>query len=163
MECLAWQQKTKAIIICISHDMEQLAEVCQRLLVLQHGRLVMDKPIKEAFVETEILQAAGLRAPLPCVFLAALKAAGWQIESDAITVGAAAEAVVAGLVFLAVDMENLVPGAADHREQGRISSAPVCGIPLPHILESCLIVFETVNFRSVFIDDDTDFIILHCE
>ena len=94
---LHWQKQHQATVICISHDMDQLAAVCQRLLVLAHGRLVLDKPIGAAFAETEILAAAGILQPLPRQLLLALSKAGWDIDTAPITVEAAARAVVSAL------------------------------------------------------------------
>jgi energy-coupling factor transport system ATP-binding protein len=94
---LKWQKENQATILCISHDMDQLAVFCQRLLVMNHGRLVLDKPIKEAFAEREILAEAGILQPVPKELLLKLADLGCEIDTMPIEITEACEAVLAYL------------------------------------------------------------------
>ncbi|MGI5825375.1 MAG: ATP-binding cassette domain-containing protein [Bacillota bacterium] len=94
---LSWQQTNNATILCISHDMDQLAVFCQRLLVMNHGRLVLDKPIKEAFAEREILKEAGILQPVPKEMLLNMADLGCEIDTLPINITEACKAVLSYL------------------------------------------------------------------
>ena len=92
---LAWQKENNSTIICISHDIDLLASFCQRLLVLNHGRLKLDAPIRQAFNEVELLEECGVRLPTARQATLAFQAAGWQLPTEALTLAEAAEAIKA--------------------------------------------------------------------
>lgn len=92
---LTWQQANNSTIICISHDIDLLASFCQRLVVLQGGRLRLDKPVREAFNEVELLEQCGVRLPLARRAVLAARARGWQLSADALTLAEAAQALQA--------------------------------------------------------------------
>ena len=92
---LAWQKENNSTIICISHDIDLLASFCQRLLVLNHGRLKLDAPIRQAFNEVELLEERGVRLPTARQATLAFQAAGWQLPTEALTLAEAAEAIKA--------------------------------------------------------------------
>ena len=92
---LTWQQANNSTIICISHDIDLLASFCQRLVVLQGGRLRLDKPVREAFNEVELLEQCGVRLPLARQAVLAAQARGWQVPADALTLAEAAQALKA--------------------------------------------------------------------
>ena len=94
---LAWQVENKSTIICISHDIDLLATFCQRLLVLSHGRLQLDAPIRQAFDEVELLEQCGVRLPTARQAVRVFQAAGWPVAAEALTLAEAAAAIkVAG-------------------------------------------------------------------
>lgn len=92
---LAWQQANNSTIICISHDIDLLASFCRRLVVLQGGRLRLDKPVRAAFDEVELLEQCGVRLPLARQAVLAAQARGWQLPADALTLLEAAAALKA--------------------------------------------------------------------
>ena len=92
---LAWQKENNSTIICISHDIDLLASFCQRLLVLNRGRLKLDAPIRQAFNEVELLEQCGVRLPTARQATLAFQAAGWQLPTEALTLAEAAEAIKA--------------------------------------------------------------------
>lgn len=92
---LTWQQANNSTIICISHDIDLLVSFCQRLVVLQGGRLRLDKPVREAFNEVELLEQCGVRLPLARRAVLAARARGWQLSADALTLAEAAQALQA--------------------------------------------------------------------
>ena len=94
---LEWQQEHNATILCISHDMDQLAVFCQRLLVMNQGRLVLDKPIREAFAERQILGEAGILQPVPKELLLNLADLGCDIDTMPICIDEACQAVLSYL------------------------------------------------------------------
>ncbi len=92
---LAWQQEFSAAIVCISHDMDCLAEFCKRLVVLRRGQMLLDAPIREGFDRVELLRECGIYAPLGRQAVQQLSAAGWEIDTSALTVDEAAVAIKA--------------------------------------------------------------------
>ncbi len=50
-------------VVCISHDMRLLASVADRIVVMAAGRIVGDGSPRAVFAGSDMLEAAGLRAP----------------------------------------------------------------------------------------------------
>lgn len=61
--------KENVSIILVSHSMEDLAKVCDRIMVLQKGHLCLLASTKEVFADEERLQNLSLSLP-DCLFLA---------------------------------------------------------------------------------------------
>lgn len=91
---LDWQKNSDATILCISHDMDQLAVFCRRLLVMNHGRLVLDRPLEEAFARRELLTEAGILQPTPKELLLRLADCGCDIDTMPVRVPEACQAVL---------------------------------------------------------------------
>lgn len=81
-----WQKENNSTILCISHDMDQLAVFCKRLLVMNGGSLVLDKDIESAFAENEILSEAGILQPVPKELLLRLERLGCVIDTMPINI-----------------------------------------------------------------------------
>jgi energy-coupling factor transport system ATP-binding protein len=64
----------RTAVVLISHDLEEVAEVAERVIVLADGRMVADGPTAEVLQDAPALEAAGL-APPPLVRLQASLAA----------------------------------------------------------------------------------------
>ena len=91
---LRWQRDRQSTIICISHDIDLLASFCQRLLVLKSGKMRLDRPIRAAFDEVELLEECGVRLPLARQAVLACRAQGWQLpDYSALTLEEAAAAI----------------------------------------------------------------------
>jgi len=78
----AWQEETGLTLILVSHNLDELARVVDRVLLLNHGRVVADGPVRGILGDTGRLRAAGLSAPAPVTLLHALKEAGWPVRTD---------------------------------------------------------------------------------
>lgn len=87
-------QKGKTII-WISHNMDEIAQVAQRVLVLDQGRLVADGSPREVFAQEERLESLGLGIPQGAAFLRALKAKGLPIPAEGLTEDEAYEEITA--------------------------------------------------------------------
>lgn len=94
---LEWQRENNSAIICISHDIDQLAMFCKRLLVLQGGHLRLDKPIRQAFNEAELLRECGVCLPLARQAVLACREQGMDVDTSALTLEEAAAAIKAAL------------------------------------------------------------------
>ncbi len=71
-------------VVYITHFMEE-AVAADRILVLDHGRLVMDAPPREMFRHARELRALGLEVPLAVELRDRLRAAGVALPEDLLT------------------------------------------------------------------------------
>lgn len=71
-------------VVYITHFMEEAA-AADRILVLDHGRLVMDAPPREVFQHARELRALGLEVPLAVELRDRLRAAGVALPEDLLT------------------------------------------------------------------------------
>lgn len=60
---IAELRKESKLVLCILHDMDFAAEVFERTIVFNQGRIVLDGPTKEVFMHGEILEKAFLEQP----------------------------------------------------------------------------------------------------
>ena len=58
-------------IVMVSHSMDDVARLCTRLIVLNHGKIAFDAPPREVFRHARALEEMGLGVP-ECVRLSAL-------------------------------------------------------------------------------------------
>lgn len=81
-----WRQEIGASIICVSHDIEHLVKLCDRLWVMRGGELVLDEDIRGGFDRVELLAECGVYPPIGRQAVRALR-----LESMALTIAEAAE------------------------------------------------------------------------
>ena len=79
-------------VVLITHHMNEAAGA-DRVLVIDHGKLLMDGTPREIFSRSEELYAVGLAVPQSVELIHALRAAGADIETGALTEEECAEAV----------------------------------------------------------------------
>ena len=68
-------------IIMVTHDMALVAEYATRVIAMHAGQVLFDAPPREAFRQTDLLAATGLRLPPVLELAAGLQAAGWPVEA----------------------------------------------------------------------------------
>lgn len=88
-------RKKKTTVIFVSHNMDDIARMADHLLILSHGRLVADGAPLDAFRDTDMLHAAGLRLPRVMALLRRLREAGLPVEEGVLTSKAAERAIYA--------------------------------------------------------------------
>ena len=89
----AYHEKHGTTILFVTHSMEYAAQMARRIVVMDHGKILMDGTPREVFARAEELIAAGLDVPqITRVFLR-LKAAGIDIAPAVYTVEQAAAAL----------------------------------------------------------------------
>ena len=69
-------------IVMVSHSMEDLAALSDRILVLSEGRVFRLGTPAEVFADAAALKAVGLGAPAPEAFAASLREAGFTLGRD---------------------------------------------------------------------------------
>ena len=72
-------------IVMVSHSMEDLAALSDRILVLSEGRVFRLGTPAEVFADAAALKAVGLGAPAPEAFAASLREAGFTLGRDVTT------------------------------------------------------------------------------
>lgn len=87
-------KEEKMTIILVSHSMEDVAEYVERILVMNHGELVLDGAPKEIFSHQKELEEMGLAVPQVTYILNALREKGLPVESRAITVDEAKQEIL---------------------------------------------------------------------
>ena len=73
-------------VVLVSHNMEDVARLCQRLLVLANGELVADGVPREIFSRSEFVREIGLRPPEVVSLMESLRMRGWNVRADVVNV-----------------------------------------------------------------------------
>lgn len=73
-------------VILISHSMEDVARLADRLLVMDNGRIIMDDKTREVFKRSQELKDIGLNIPQVTEFMNAFQAKGNEVREDIYTV-----------------------------------------------------------------------------
>ncbi|MBO6267274.1 MAG: energy-coupling factor transporter ATPase [Synergistaceae bacterium] len=79
-------RKKKLTIIFVSHNMEDIARMAERVVFMHDGRVLVDAPPSEAFFANEKIEEAGLSVPPTVALLSCLQENGLPVEADAFTV-----------------------------------------------------------------------------
>jgi energy-coupling factor transport system ATP-binding protein len=90
-------RKQRNITILVSHNMNDVANLCDHVLVINKGKLVMDGTPEEVFAKADELSEMGLSAPPAAEFLRSLKKRGVNIENIPLSAEAAAEEIIKAL------------------------------------------------------------------
>ena len=72
-------------IVIVSHDMDDIAEIADRVLILSKGEIVVDKPVREAFNNEELIKGLHLDLPSAREIANKLIAKGVKIRNDVLT------------------------------------------------------------------------------
>ncbi len=88
------QQESGMTILLVSHSMDDVAEYVDRILVMDHGRVVFDDVPRQVFSHVEELEEMHLAAPQVTYILRDLKKAGIEVDENATTVDEAASTIL---------------------------------------------------------------------
>ncbi len=77
-------EEKKITIVLVSHNMDDIAEYTDRMIVLNKGRKVLDGLTKDVFMEKDILKEAGLSVPQVTELCGMLNKKGFPINQDLI-------------------------------------------------------------------------------
>ena len=87
-------EKRGDTVILVSHSMEDVANYVDRIIVMDGGKPVYDGTPKEVFAHYKELEKIGLAAPQVTYVMNDLKAAGFDVKTDATTVEEAKEEIL---------------------------------------------------------------------
>ena len=85
-ELLALMREKNMGIVMVSHSMDDVAALADRILVLSHGEKVLEGTPREVFAQEEVLRSIGLDRPAVCRVLEKIKALGVPVETAALSV-----------------------------------------------------------------------------
>lgn len=91
------RKETGITIVLVSHSMEDVAEYVDRILVMNHGKVMFDDVPREVFKHYKELEEIGLAAPQVTYIMHELKKAGFDVDEDATTIEEAAKTIVTAL------------------------------------------------------------------
>ncbi len=72
-------------MVMVSHSMEDVARMCRRILVINHGRLAMDGTPEQVFARGQELNDMGLGLPVAAQLAHRLRALGWDVPQGLYT------------------------------------------------------------------------------
>lgn len=78
-----YQQKSGATVLIVSHNMDDAARLCERLIVFDHGQIAMDGTPEEVFSRPQELLDIGLAVPQATAVAMALRERGLEL-TDAV-------------------------------------------------------------------------------
>ncbi|NPV54036.1 MAG: energy-coupling factor transporter ATPase [Firmicutes bacterium] len=85
-------------IVLVSHNMEDVAELVGRLIVMKRGKIAIDGPTREVFKRAEELRGMGLGIPQVTELMRELARRGWHVRTDVLTVDEAKDELLPWLV-----------------------------------------------------------------
>ena len=86
-----YHEQTGSTVIVVSHNMEDIARLAQRIIVINNGTIAMDGTVKEVFSRGEELKQMGLNVPEITEVFIKLKNMGYDVPLDVYTVKYGAE------------------------------------------------------------------------
>ncbi len=91
------QTESDMTIILVSHSMEDVAEYVDRIIVMDHGSVMLDGKPQEVFLHVKELEEVGLAAPQVTYIMHRLKERGMDVDIGATTVSQAADSIFEAL------------------------------------------------------------------
>lgn len=90
---LRYGRETGATVVVVSHSMEDMARLCDALIVMAHAKVAMQGNCADIFSRAEELEAIGLTVPQITRLMATLKQRGVALDGSFYTVEDAARAL----------------------------------------------------------------------
>ena len=81
------------IIIFVSHNMNDIARMSNRVIVMDHGKVAMNGTPEEVFSRGDELKQMGLALPDSMEFVKRLRERGMNIEQDCMRISELADAI----------------------------------------------------------------------
>lgn len=88
------RDETGMTIVLVSHSMEDVARYVDRIIVMNRGSVLYDDVPRAVFAHKAELEAVGLAVPQVTELLCRLRERGLPVETDAITIGEAKDALL---------------------------------------------------------------------
>lgn len=89
-----YRRERCASVIFVSHSMEDMAHYCDRLLVLNHGEVLMQGGVSDVFRDAEKIRSAGLFVPQVATVADRLRLAGIPLPEGLCTVEGVRDAIL---------------------------------------------------------------------
>ena len=88
------QKETGISVVLVSHSMEDVANYVERIVVMNHGKVLFDDVPHQVFSHVRELEEVGLAAPQVTYILHDLKESGFDVDPSATTIGEAKETIL---------------------------------------------------------------------
>jgi energy-coupling factor transport system ATP-binding protein len=96
-EVMRLHATTGVTVVLISHNMEEVARLVKRLVVMHDGAISLDGPPREIFRHGDELRAAGVDVPGVTALMGRLAGRGLDVDAAALTVEEAAASIAAAV------------------------------------------------------------------
>lgn len=90
-------KKTGIAVILVSHNMDDVAKMASRLIVMKSGEVAADGKTADVFKETETLVNTGLDIPQIISLMRALEKRGLPVNTDVLTINQAVDTILSAL------------------------------------------------------------------
>lgn len=91
---MRYRKETGATIVVVSHSMEDMARLCDELIVMAHAKVAMQGDCAEVFSRAEELEEIGLTVPQITKLIAILRKRGVAVDGSLYTVTDAVRALI---------------------------------------------------------------------
>ncbi|HNX14638.1 MAG TPA: energy-coupling factor transporter ATPase [Oscillospiraceae bacterium] len=89
-----YREQTGSTVLLVSHSMEEIAKYCEKVLVLEKGRVLLHDSTKAVFARADLLHDTGLDIPEITKVLLKLREMGYDADCSAYTLEAARDEVL---------------------------------------------------------------------
>lgn len=96
-QILQYHKTRQNTILLVSHSMEDIAKLADRVLVMHQGKAVLFDTTAKVFAQSDALAAMGLRVPQVTRIMALLAEKGWPVDRGSLTIEQAAASVLSVL------------------------------------------------------------------
>ncbi len=83
---IALHREWGTTLVMVSHNMEEIARLCDRVYVIANGETVMDGTPREIFAQPDRLRPLGLAVPKITAAMQSLRERGFNVRTDVLTV-----------------------------------------------------------------------------
>lgn len=87
-------EKEKIAVVLVSHSMDDVARLADRLIVINNGELIYNDAPRNVFMHYQILHDIGLDIPTVSKLMLSLKEKGWPVRTDLLTIDEAKEEIL---------------------------------------------------------------------
>ena len=86
-------REKKMTVIFVSHNMDDIARLADRVVIMHEGEVLLDATPRKAFQSEALIQKAGLDTPSTVTLLKKLQAGGLSVTVDAFTIEGAVKSI----------------------------------------------------------------------
>jgi energy-coupling factor transport system ATP-binding protein len=88
------RDKTGITVVYVSHSMDEIAQLVDRVIVMDSGRIVLQGTVRDIFTQADKLRELGLGIPQITALMHKLKQRGYDISTGIVTIEEAREAIL---------------------------------------------------------------------
>ncbi|MGC8777544.1 MAG: ATP-binding cassette domain-containing protein, partial [Candidatus Caldatribacteriaceae bacterium] len=87
------REKHHLTLVIVSHSMEDLARIVERIIIMDQGRIVFDGPVRKAFSQGDFTRQFGILPPVVSQVASLLRLKGFEINPEVLTPAELAEEI----------------------------------------------------------------------